>query len=59
MSSISRRRYLRNGQMEPPYPEHETVVFSIRYPYHTTHRATDLCAIEGPHLIEDCGEMPQ
>lgn len=44
-------------QWEPPYPAHETAIVSTRYPYHTAHKPTTLCAIEAPHLIEDCGEF--
>lgn len=44
-------------QWEPPYPDHETAIVSIRYPYHTAHKPTTLCAIQEPHLIEDCGEF--
>lgn len=44
---------------EPPYPDHETVVFSIRYPDVTSHRATERCKIEWPHLIQECREFEE
>lgn len=44
-----------NCQNEPAYPEHETVVFSISAPDMTAHLKTDLCSIECPHPITECG----
>lgn len=46
-----------NCQQEPTYPDHQTVVFSIRYPDMTCHLRTDLCPTEHPHLIEECEEF--
>ena len=45
-----------NGQQEPGYPEHETVVYSIRYGNLTAHRPRPRCMIEAPHMITECGE---
>ena len=44
-----------NCQNEPPYPMHETVIFSFRDPYWLIHNKRDDCKIECPHHISDCG----
>lgn len=45
-----------NCQQEPNYPNHETVIISMRYPDLTGHRVTARCAIQEPHAITECGE---
>ena len=42
---------------EPPYPDHKTVLFSVRFPDMTGHLATARCPIEEPHLISECAEF--
>lgn len=44
-------------QHEPPYPDHQTVVFSIRYPDAVIHSPSSYCSIQEPHLIAECGEF--
>lgn len=43
-------------QHEPAYPDHETVLFSLRDPDMVSHLKTARCLIEYPHLILQCGE---
>lgn len=43
-----------NCQQEPSYPEHDTVIASIRYPDLTCHLPTDVCSIEEPHNVSEC-----
>lgn len=56
-SRMSKRPAQTNCQQEPPYPDHATVVFTIREPEWTAHAASSRCAIEEPHRIDDCGEF--
>jgi hypothetical protein len=42
-----------NLSAEPPYPNCDTVIFSIRAPDWTAHKRGDNCQIEQPHLISD------
>lgn len=56
MSATPERREPRNLRAEPPYPNHETVVFALRAPEWTAHLATDLCSKEHPHITAECGE---
>jgi hypothetical protein len=44
-------------QIEPTYPDHETVVFAIRFPDGVCHLAHPQCSIEAPHLITECGRF--
>ena len=53
---LSTPRPFRNTQHEPPYPGDATVVFSMRAPGMTAHRATKVCLIEAPHAIAECGK---
>jgi hypothetical protein len=46
-----------NCQQEPSYPEHETVVFSLRFPDLTVHSKSKRCKIGEPHEIAICGEF--
>lgn len=46
-----------NCQQEPPYPEHDTIVFSIRNPDLTVHGKSDKCPYEAPHRLEECGHI--
>lgn len=43
-----------NCQNEPPFPNHETAVFSLRYPYSIDHVPNQQCRTEEPHLIVNC-----
>lgn len=43
-----------NCQNEPPFPNYETAVFSLRYPYSVAHAPNQQCRTEEPHLIQDC-----
>ena len=54
---MSERPRQTNCQQEPSYPDHETVVFSIRFPDLTAHSKSSRCPIEEPHLISECGEV--
>lgn len=49
----------RDCQFEPPYPDHDTVLFSIRFPEMVGHLASARCPIEEPHRIEECGEFEE
>ncbi len=42
---------------EPPFPGHETVLFTWAAPDLCLHLPTALCQIDYPHLIADCGEL--
>ena len=44
-------------QQEPGYPDHSTVMFSIRYPDLTCHLPTARCGTQEPHTIAECGEF--
>lgn len=55
--SAPRRPAPTNCQQEPPYPEHETVVCSLRYPDLTAHLPSERCATQEPHPIPECGEF--
>ena len=44
-------------QIEPSYPDHDTVLMSFRDPEWVAHLATDRCSTECPHLMIDCGEF--
>lgn len=57
MENNKRRPRQTNCQNEPPYPDHETVVFCIRAPDTVIHSSSGRCAVEHPHLIADCGEF--
>jgi hypothetical protein len=43
------------SQHEPPYPDHDTVIFSIRDPVGVGHRKHPECEKEEWHLISECG----
>lgn len=47
----------KNLDCEPPYPDHDTVLISIRFPEMTAHLSTERCPHEHPHLIAECGEF--
>ncbi|HXI85297.1 MAG TPA: hypothetical protein VNL17_14545 [Verrucomicrobiae bacterium] len=53
---MSARPRQNDCQHEPPYPDHDCVVFSIRSPEMTAHLASHRCAIEEPHSVAVCGE---
>lgn len=42
---------------EPPYPDHQTVVLSIRHPDWVCHPPSGRCALQLPHDIGACGEF--
>jgi len=44
-----------NLDYEPSYPNHETVLFSIRFPDLICHSKKDDCKIEEPHNYKVCG----
>lgn len=44
-----------NCQIEPSYPDHETVIASIRDPELTCHLPQERCTIQEPHRIAECG----
>lgn len=52
----TQRRVVMNLNHEPPYPDHQTVVFAMRAPHDTAHAPTAQCMIECPHPIALCGE---
>lgn len=44
-------------QIEPSFPDHATVLFSIRFPDLVGHLPTLRCSIQEPHHIDDCQEF--
>lgn len=56
---MAERPKQRDCQNEPTYPDHETVVFSIRSPDMVAHLATGRCEKEYLHLIKECGEYQE
>ena len=48
-----------NCQNEPPYPEHETVVFALGYPEWTAHQESVRCVKGYPHRADECGEFEE
>lgn len=52
---MTRRTAPTNCQQEPPYPDHETVCMSMRYPDMTCHEPSAGCGIQEPHMITECG----
>jgi hypothetical protein len=46
-----------NCQNEPGYPDHATVIMSIRYPELVCHSLRLRCVIQEPHRINECGEF--
>lgn len=53
--SVTERPRQTNCKNEPPYPDHETVVFCLSAPDMTAHLPNDLCSREHPHDISGCG----
>lgn len=47
---------IHNLHNEEPWPLHHTVVFALSAPDMTAHKASELCPIEHPHAISECGE---
>lgn len=45
-----------NLSAEPGYPNHPTVIMSMRRPGLTAHLPTERCAIQEPHETSECGE---
>lgn len=41
---------------EPGYPQHDTVVFCLKYPELTLHKPSKKCKKQEVHLIRYCGE---
>ncbi len=51
------RPHQRDCRYEPPFPNHETVLFTWSAPDLCLHLPTGLCQAEGPHPITDCMEL--
>jgi hypothetical protein len=44
-------------QIEPAYPDHDTVLWSFRFPEFVAHRPSKRCCKECPHLMAECKEF--
>jgi hypothetical protein len=49
----------RDCRYEPPYPQHETVVFAMGDPNRVVHKDSWRCYTAWPHLISECGEFKE
>lgn len=49
----------RDCYYEPPYPDHETILFTSSGPDHCAHMPMSKCDKDYPHLIAECRELQE